>query len=227
MKIYTIKTIFLVFLISIFPHMAMAEETIPTPTKRPPILNVSPAYIEELRNRGKPQQINEIDTDFGDKQETEMINITEAKTLVDILDNTNNIIKPEIFVPRPAHKPLFPNIETSLGEDKTTLMSFFLKTEQIELDESLQDFLKTQAIKLFNENTNFEIEIHTYSTPIEGEPHSGDRISLARAFKVRSFLIKNGISPHRLKLRPMGIYKINNNSDRMDLLFIKMPVDKN
>ncbi len=214
-------------------NISSAQEDVPIPPKRPDILNVSPAYIEELRNRGKktqdkPDNLLPLPPPVVDsaptysEAETQIVDITQSIDLINLLDPSN------ASIPLPAHKPSFNNIEPASGdnneidENETTLISFVLKPEQIALDKNLEYFLKTHAIKSFNENSKLKMNIYAYATPIAGEPHSDVRISLARALKVRSFLINNDIAPNRLKLSPVGSDENNSNIDRIDLIFIEM-----
>ncbi len=224
-KIYNIKILLLhILLLIAISKISIAEETIPIPPIRPDVMNVSPAYIKELKNRGKQQSLltlpftgeNERE-DQGDNQDEELDVSSDKKTVT-----AKNI------VPVPTHKPLFNNIEPSsrsnnnsdIEQNETTLISFSLMPEQIALDENLEIFLKTRAIKLFNENKNLKMEIHAYAAAIKGEPHSDARISLARALKVRSFLINNDVAPNRLKLSTVGEKNSDSNPDRIDLIFI-------
>ncbi len=207
---YKLKTLCVtILLLVIASEVCLAQETIPIPKKRPTILSVSPAYIEELRNRGRVALLPLPDEAIIDEE------TLEPKPVEPIMMAN---------IPVPSHKPLFNNIEPSSGgnnihQNETTIVSFTLMPEQISLDENLEDFLKTEAIDLFNNNKNLKMEIHAYATKTEGQPYSDVRISLARALKVRSFLIDNNVLPSRLKLKHAD--KNENNSDRIDLIFIE------
>lgn len=235
MKIYkTFKRPFLLISLILLnnliaPLAAIAEESIPIPPKRPDVLSVSPAYIEELRNRGKSHiEINaekappppiskdklpskDIESKITKINSAELINILEPHT-----QSTS-------FIPKPAYKPSFnARIEPAAqkGEPETTLVSFALQPEQISLDENLRYFLEKHAVRILREDKSLEIQIHAYATPIEGEVYSDIRISLARALEIRSFLIDKNIEASRLKLTPVGRDSKNNNNNRIDLIFI-------
>ncbi len=205
----------------ITPLAAIAEETIPIPPRRPDVLNVSPAYIEELRNRENHQNVYSPASDVtftNEDLEREITKIDSAELF--------RILKPNhtlaAFAPTPAHKPLLNAIEPAAQEDEpeTTLVSFTLKPKQITLDKNLHYFLEKHALRILNEDKNLEIHIHAYATPIPGEAYSDVRLSLARALEVRSFLIDKNIEASRLKLTPVGHDKDDGSNDRIDLVFM-------
>ncbi len=245
-KLNNIKQIYIVFLSTISVVITIffvnitniwAKENIPIPPKRPSVLNVSPAYINELKNRGRKVNNNNVDV----KENNDLLPIPD-----DIIENnSDNITKineeinktqtskkdkyPSDVIPIPKRKPIFTketvNItdnENRLLGNETTLVSFTLKPKQIELNKDLKSFLKTKAIDLFNQNKNLKMEIKAYASKIEGQPYSDVKISLARALKVRSFLIGNNVDPNRIKLSSKGSNVNSNNKDRIDLIFIEV-----
>ncbi len=244
---YRIYVFFLLmtFLVAVGSSVVAAKDDVPIPPKRPKILNVSPAYIEELRSRSKVvpskhkkeesfsgDKKNEVDTDVETNIETKIADVNE-NDLVDILKQRKLPQDIEDFIPVPLRKPVLIDIEPAAGRENNekntttkdnneiTLISFVLNARQISLDRNLETFLKERAINLFNEDKNLKMEIHAYATPVEGEPYSDVRISLARALEVRSFLIDNDVAPERLELSPMGENERNISDDRIDLIFIK------
>lgn len=209
---------------------AIAEERIPIPSRRPDVMSVSPAYIEELRNREK-QQVSPPISEHHVLQSTSqgMILDEDGMTTLATIDGADlfNILAPisiaTVLIPTPPHKPsLNEMIEPTAQEEdqETTLVSFTLKAKQVSLDKNLRFFLEKHAVRILNENKKLEIQIHAYATPIEGEAYSDVRISLARALEVRSFLIDKNIEASRLKLTPLGHNGKNNSNDRIDLIFI-------
>lgn len=205
----------------ISPLAAIAEETIPIPPRRPDVLSVSPAYIEELRNRENHLDVYSPpsnDTFINENLEREITKIDRTE-LFRILEPSNALAA---FAPTPAHKPSLNTIEPASQEDspETTLVSFTLKPKQITLDKNLHYFLEKHALRILNEDKNLEIHIHAYATPIPGEAYSDVRLSLARALEVRSFLIDKNIKASRLKLTPVGHDKDDGSNDRIDLVFI-------
>ena len=211
------------------PIAAIAEETIPIPPRRPDVLSVSPAYIEELRNRGKKHLEDKEnhqnfsrpasgDTFINEDLEREITKIDSVE-LLRILEPSHTLAA---FVPTPAHKPSLNVIEPAAQEDdpETTLVSFTLQPKQIALDKNLHYFLEKHALRILNEDKNLEIHIHAYATPIPGEAYSDVRLSLARALEVRSFLIDKKIEASRLKLTPVGHDKDDGSNDRIDLVFM-------
>ncbi len=231
MKLPFLAFTLLLIAMSLLSKASFAEgDEIPIPPKRPAVLNVSPAYIEELRNRGRKKNSliplpGEIISDNSDKNKNNSKSIKHtAPAEVVIAVKTKKA--PPSYIPTPRHKPIR-SIDVESARNETTLVSFSLMPEQSTLDDNLKIFLKTRAIDRFNENENLKMEIHAYATAIKGQPNSDVRIALARALKVRSFLIDNEVSPHRLKLIPMEAGNINKppsneTLDRIDLVFIEM-----
>ena len=214
----------------ITPLAAFAEESIPIPSRRPNVMNVSPAYIEELRNREntpkpKNQDLSKSTWDdlwVDEDLETEISRV-DSTELLSILESNQKYAS---LVPTPAHKPLLNAlIEPAAGDEgedepETTLVSFTLQPEQIALDKNLHYFLEKHALRILNEDKSLEIHIHAYATPIAGEAYSDVRLSLARALEVRSFLIDKKIEASRLKLTPVGHDKEDGSNDRIDLVFM-------
>lgn len=223
---------------------AQDTSNVPTPSQRPDILHVSPDYIEELKalhNIESPPTVADIDTAAPPSQ-AKQEQLDNNKTVVygsgssevtdinskDIMDIINNTSNHKDDAPYPSRKPgaQVSDIEPSAPSKATpsnekTLVSFSIPPKEIKLDQSLQGFLETYALKLFNENPEMNMEIHAYATPVTGEKHSDVRISLARALEVRSFLINKNVAPGRLKLQPNGQDQDNSNDDRIDILFIQ------
>ncbi len=229
---------------------AQEASNVPTPSQRPDILHVSPDYIEELKalhNIESPPTVADIDTAAPPPSQAEAKQHNNNKTVVygsgssevtdinskDIMDIINNTPNHKSDAPYPSRKPgaLVSDIEPAAHNkaapskaaptNEKTLVSFSIPPKEIKLDQSLQGFLETYALKLFNENPEMNMEIHAYATPVTGEKHSDVRISLARALEVRSFLINKNIAPGRLKLQPNGQDQDNSNDDRIDILFIQ------
>lgn len=132
-------------------------------------------------------------------------------------------------VPVPSRKPAFKaaSVQVSEAEEiseqedvETTLVSFTLPPEQVELNPELEDFLAHYALKVFRETPSVKMEIQAYATKINNQEYSDVRLSLARALEVRTFLINQNIAPSRLKITPMGRDTENAADDRIDLIFI-------
>lgn len=194
------------------PFLAQANEIIPIPKKRPKILSVSPAYIEELINRDrvpvrKPSAELFIDT----------TNIEEE--LEQIKPEAGNAAK-EVkasYVPIPRHKPVFETPE--IPEQR--LVSFLLPPKEIRLDKNLKSFLTNHALDIFRNNQNTRLDIQAYASSEDQSQNSSARIALARALEVRKFLLANNIEPNRITLSPLAGKKEYKNSDRIDLVFIE------
>ncbi|MGH1376857.1 MAG: OmpA family protein [Alphaproteobacteria bacterium] len=241
---YKIFHLFIIpFLIAATPiSIAHSEDAPPpTPEKRPDILHVSPAYIEELKalhNIESPPSVADIQptaqTQEPVKKDETVVYGSGSSEVTDVsskdIMNIINNNKAAPSTPNPMRKPgsTVAKIEPSAPQKEfpkesspeKALVSFSIPAKQVKLDESLQNFLQTYALKLFNDNPDLNMEIHAYATPVEGEKHSDVRISLARALEVRSFLIDKKIAPSRLKLQPNGQDKSNSNDDRIDIIFI-------
>lgn len=193
--------------------LALAEETIPIPKKRPKILSVSPAYIEELKNRGKTSV---------DVPSPEML--IEANKTESILSELAPTAGNQENIPVPLQKPISEADKEATEQNKQTseqrLVSFSLPPQTIKLDKNLKSFLTNHVLNLFKNNTALKLDIQAYATSSEQEQSSDVRIALARALEVRKFLIANNIKPNRIKLSPLGQDHNNNSDDRIDLVFI-------
>ena len=156
-------------------HNHDANAAIPIPKKRPAILNVSPAYIEELRNREKPKILKntlpeKIENTKATKiQKTQKKNIIDHDTKSEVIDIDSasllNVLDGSKPTPLPASTTILGEIEPSANneeennsgnDNKTTLVSFFLEPTETSLNEDLENFLKSHAVKLFNENKNLK-----------------------------------------------------------------------
>lgn len=226
------------------PTVSYAEEIIPIPKKRPAILSVSPAYIEELKNRGKTppsnpepelyfDDIENIEPSAGkvslsdeakENQKIDIITLLEHQTNSSIPkpSETEHITKVSLEkIPVPKRKPVFETILKK--QDNNTehrLVSFSLHPQQIKLNQNLESFLKNHALDLFSNNKNLKLDIQAYATSKEDTQNASIRIALARALEVRKFLLTNNIEPSRIKLSPLGQNENNNSDDRIDLVFI-------
>ncbi len=227
---HTLKNaLLLLFLVSAscgYTSPALSEDSIPVPPRRPDILNVSPAYIEQLMNRNvtgrQDQNLADITpSGHGDREHDDLDHLVDLNKadILDILDNkqVKHVETLKKTVPIPSEKP---KTTEELEDDKTTLVSFALKPDQVALDKNLEGFLQTHAINLFTENKGLTMEIHAYAQAAAGQQHSDVRVSLARALEVRSFLIQRDIAPSRLKIMPMGRDANNDSHNRIDLIFI-------
>lgn len=129
---------------------------------------------------------------------------------------------PSYIIPVPSRKPIVKPAETPKDKkvsSEARLISFALKSDQIDLDPSLEQFLLDHVVKLSQNNPTLNIEIQAYATPEDEQEHSDMRRSLARGLEVRRFLLSNDISPSRLTLSAMGQDKSNKSDNRIDLLF--------
>ncbi len=126
------------------------------------------------------------------------------------------------IIPVPSKKPIVKPAETEKDKKASSeprLISFALKSDQIDLDPSLEQFLLDHVVKLSQNNPTLNIEIQAYATPEDEQEHSDMRRSLARGLEVRRFLLSKNISPTRLTLSAMGQDKSNKSDNRIDLLF--------
>lgn len=129
---------------------------------------------------------------------------------------------PSYIIPVPPKKPIVKPSETPKNKKASSearLISFALKSDQIDLDPSLKQFLLDHVVKLSQNNPTLNIEIQAYATPEDEQEYSDMRRSLARGLEVRRFLLSKNISPSRLTLSAMGQDKSNKSDNRIDLLF--------
>ncbi len=225
-------------------------QTIPIPKKRPKIMSVSPAFLEELKNRdsspvgkhirlndqnSKAAELNAIEPSaspgplppsaFQNNVDLDNLVSLDQKDIVDMIEPTKKSSKASFrkqSIPIPRHKPKRRTMQTSAeAQDEGTLVSFALQPGQINLDENLRNFLQDHALRLFNQKSNLTMEIQAYATATDSEPHGDVRVALARALEVRSFLINQNVSPNRLKLTPKGQDQAGAGNDRIDLLFFE------
>lgn len=233
----------------LFPtSVSFAEDTdtVPIPKKRPAVLSVSPAYIEELRNREKSSSlvpmpemyidtVSQIEPSAGTVVPTEFEDQIKDLTSTEVLALLEHeeallfekVYDPETNIPIPGRKPGISEPITTEIEDEAEkrLVSFSLQPQQIKLDENLESFLQNHALDLFSRNQDLKLDIQAYATAEESHASADVRIALARALEVRKFLMQNNIAPSRIKLSPLGHDKKNNNDDRIDLVFIDLATE--
>ena len=149
--------------------------------------------------------------------ENSLIEDTEIESKI-----SNSII--DEFIPIPIHKPLklasLTKSYSKKANDEKALISFMLEPDQIDLDNSLKEFLVDYAIGMFRSNQDLMMEIYAYATLEDNKDYSDVRRSLARALEVRRFLLSHNIQASRLKIIPVGLDDKNKADDRIDLLFV-------
>ncbi len=123
------------------------------------------------------------------------------------------------IIPIPTKKPAIKSTLALKDKTEPRLISFALKSDQIDLDPSLEQFLLDHVVKPSQNNPTLNIEIQAYATPEDEQEHSDMRRSLARGLEVRRFLLSKNLSPTRLTLSAMGQDKSNKSDNRIDLLF--------
>lgn len=238
LKVSTFSTILLV-LIFCHAEIVMAEQP-PIPPQRPKIFHVSPEYIkklmedrhiktkpreselatsEEIIPPTEPEEIIEKNVSPNiaipvnkEKLDKASIQETTRQEVLDILDGRS---KRDIPIPPDRHE------NKTLSEPEKTLISFSLKPEEVTLDENILNFLKDHALKLFNKNNDFTMEINAYATPVPHEEHSANRLSLARSLAVRKWLMDNNVSPSRLRLNHTRENSEIQTDDRIDLILVQ------
>lgn len=196
----------LVTVMAMMPVLSKAETNTPIPQKRPEKLNVFPAYIKQLMERQKKN--NAID-----KHEQRPKENTELDT------------------PLPMHKPekrpdeqnviIKQQPKTEIQNNNAAIVSFNLKPDQVVLDYDLQTFLSEHAMKILERSDTIKLDIQAFAKMDGGNKNSDVRLSLARALEVRKYLMKQGVSPSRLKISAMGRDETETNSNRIDLIFSK------
>ncbi len=225
-KIFLITAFFFTS-ITIFSLNALADEVVPIPKKRPAVMSASPAYIQELMNRGEIQPVDEQSSYMADNNIKDEI----------IHGDVQQSLAPQVAlqnVPIPKFKPIKnafskdvsdlqdiePAAESGVEPHKEdTLVSFALQPGQLDLDQNLKYFLNSRAVTLFKENHALNMEVRAYSTASDANEFSDVRLSLARALEVRKFLIEKNINPARIRLTPVGKTEQTRSSDRIDLIF--------
>jgi len=70
-------------------------------------------------------------------------------------------------------------------------------------------------------DSKIKLDIQAYAETKNGDSNSNVRLSLARALEVRKYLMKQGVSPSRLKLSAIGRDEDSTNKNRIDLVFSK------
>ncbi len=136
------------------------------------------------------------------------------------------------YIPIPQKKPgskeskpvtrLIKSVEKEKKKDSgAAIVSFALQPDQVKLDYDLQSFLSDHALEIFKRDSQIKLDIQAYAKTENGDQSSNVRLSLARALEVRKYLMKQGVSPSRLKLSAIGSDKHGTNSNRIDLVFAK------
>lgn len=193
------------------PAIAIAEETVPIPKKRPKVLSVSPEYIEQLKNRERTSTSSPSSELFIDVAviSEKLSNIEPATG-----KSEERISRKIEAIPRPLRKP----ISTQNEPKEQRLVSFTLTPEEIELNENIKLFLENHALDIFKQDFKTRLDIQAYASSQNNSENSSSRLALARALEIRKFLLTKNIDPSRIKLTPKGLS--NKNSDRIDLVFI-------
>jgi len=212
-------TLLATMLMGVLSNAATAKNNIPSPPKRPDIVNVPKSYIERLKSRSinKDGSIHE-QTDLINLTNQEMFNLLEKKSTPPKV-TIKNIYKTPIPKKKPSIDSDLSNQSVSHEEDQT-IISFIMEPKKVQINENMTSFLKEYALDILNTNQNTKMQIHSYAKPMDNKEFSDVRLALARALEVRKFMIKNNIDPSRIKLTPMGKDQINDSDDRIDLLFI-------
>ena len=98
--------------------------------------------------------------------------------------------------------------------------------ETADLTEEISRALSTNVIPKLAQHQNWRIQIQAFASAQDRGGISGARrMSLSRALSIRSFLLDQGIEPHRMDVRALGIKTDRTPLDRVDLVFFD-PEDK-
>jgi outer membrane protein OmpA-like peptidoglycan-associated protein len=100
-----------------------------------------------------------------------------------------------------------------------TDLSIDFAGESVDLDSVAEGKLKN-VIQQMNAADNM-LQVRAYATGQDGSKSSARRISLSRALAVRSYLMDNGIKPHRVNVRALGSETDRSPVDRVDLIFAR------
>ena len=80
----------------------------------------------------------------------------------------------------------------------------------------MRDSLRTHVLKAMQKRPDSKLIIKSYATPGDSGQSSDRRIALARALKLREFLIKQELDSNRINIRALGDATKSAPRDRID-----------
>lgn len=146
----------------------------------------------------------------------------DRRTATDLTENRTQLAS----LPQTAQQdkiPRLPPKDDSYEQDYITLP---FAPETADLTEEISRALSTNVIPKLTMNQNWRLQIQAFASAQDRGGISGARrMSLSRALSIRSFLLDQGIEPHRMDVRALGIKTDRTPLDRVDLVFFD-PEDK-
>jgi outer membrane protein OmpA-like peptidoglycan-associated protein len=89
-----------------------------------------------------------------------------------------------------------------------------------QLDSQIIFTLQSQILPLLKNHPGWRLRINAFASPVDSEPISARRISLARALTVRSWLLDKGVAARRMDVRAAGLETGREPPDRVDMVFL-------
>jgi outer membrane protein OmpA-like peptidoglycan-associated protein len=89
-----------------------------------------------------------------------------------------------------------------------------------QLDSQITSTLQSQILPLLKNHPAWRLRINAFASPVDNEPISARRVSLARALAVRSWLLDKGVAARRMDVRAAGLETGHEPPDRVDIVFL-------
>ena len=89
-----------------------------------------------------------------------------------------------------------------------------------QLDSQITSTLQSQILPLLKDHPAWRLRINAFASPVDSEPISARRVSLARALAVRAWLLDKGVAARRIDVRAAGLETGHEPADRVDIVFL-------
>lgn len=117
-------------------------------------------------------------------------------------------------------KPMVPRLPPKASNEEKDFVTLPFAPETADLTEEISRSLYRDVVPMMMKNQHWRIQIQAFaSAQGRGGISSARRMSLSRALSIRTFLLDQGIEPHRMDVRALGIKTDRTPLDRVDLVF--------
>lgn len=100
---------------------------------------------------------------------------------------------------------------------KSADFRLIFKNGMRQLNKQMHDKLRKHVLPLMQDKPEVKLVIRSYATPSDTGQSSDRRIALARALKLRAFMMRNNLASDRMNIRALGDAGEKSPRDRIDL----------